>query len=248
MPRRIPTRRPRRHHRSISVIDLPDAKVPPVEPVNQVTDSVYHVYMAALAMLAIVVAVGLIIAPSEPDVIGVLTIIDAVLCLFFFYDFLRHLWKAPIKSKYLLGWGIVDFLSCVPFVLEARWLRAARLLRLLMLVRAVRVLRESAQIERRSVVMAAATFFVQISFIVICIIVLHVEHDAPGGNIRSASDVLWWAIATMTTVGYGDRYPVTDAGRIAGATLMICGIGYLATVLGVFAQAVAPQRKARKHG
>jgi voltage-gated potassium channel len=80
------------------------------------------------------------------------------------------------------------------------------------------------------------------SFIVICIVVLQVEHDAPGGNIRTASDVLWWAITTVTTVGYGDRYPVTDAGRIAGATLMICGIGYLATVLGVLAQAFVPKR------
>jgi voltage-gated potassium channel len=242
MPRRIATRRPRRHHRSISVIDLPEAKVPPVQPVNQVSDSVYHIYMAALAMLAILVSIGLFISPAEPDVIGVLTIVDFVLCLFFFYDFLRHLWKAPVKLDYLLGWGIVDLLSCIPFVLEVRWLRMARLLRLLMLLRAARILWESASVERRSIVMAGATFFIQMSFIVICIVVLQVEHDAPGGNIRTASDVLWWAITTVTTVGYGDRYPVTDAGRIAGATLMICGIGYLATVLGVFAQAFVPKR------
>jgi voltage-gated potassium channel len=49
-------------------------------------------------------------------------------------------------------------------------------------------------------------------------------------------------MTTVTTVGYGDMYPVTTIGRIAGAILMVSGIGYLATVLGVFAQAFVPQR------
>ena len=89
--------------------------------------------------------------------------------------------------------------------------------------------------------MAAATFCIQSLFILICIVVLYFEHQAPDGNIRSAGDVLWWAMTTVTTVGYGDRFPVTIEGRIAGAVLMISGIGYLATVLGVFAQAFVPR-------
>ena len=58
------------------------------------------------------------------------------------------------------------------------------LLRLLMLLRAARILWESAKVERRSIVMAGATFFIQMLFILICIVVLHVEHDAPDGKIR----------------------------------------------------------------
>jgi voltage-gated potassium channel len=168
-------------------------------------------------------------------------VVDFVLCIFFFYDFLRHLWRAPSKLRYLFGWGIVDLVSSMPFVLEVRWLRFARVLRFLMLLRAIRLLWESAKVDRRSIVMAGATFFIQTLFITICIVVLQVEHDAPDGKIRSASDVLWWAMTTVTTVGYGDMYPVTTTGRIAGAILMISGIGYLATVLGVFAQAFVPK-------
>jgi len=220
---------------------MPAAKTPAQQAKVERKDSVYHIYMAALAMLAILVSVGLFLSPTEPDVIGVLTAVDFVLCLFFFYDFLRHLWKAPSKRKYLFGWGIVDLLSSFPFVLETRWLRLARLLRFLMLLRAARILWESAKVERRSITMAGATFFIQLLFILICILVLHFEHQAPDGNIRSASDVLWWAMTTVTTVGYGDRFPVTVEGRIAGAVLMISGIGYLATVLGVFAQAFVPK-------
>jgi voltage-gated potassium channel len=187
------------------------------------------------------VSVGLLLSPSEPDVVGVLTVVDFVLCLFFFYDFLRHLWRAPSKLRYLFGWGIVDLVSSIPFVLQVRWLRFARVLRFLMLLRAIRLLWESAKVDRRSIVMAGATFFIQTLFIAICIVVLQVEHDAPDGKIRSASDVLWWAMTTVTTVGYGDMYPVTTTGRIAGAILMVSGIGYLATVLGVFAQAFVPK-------
>ncbi len=243
MPSISPPRRPRRTARAIEPVPMPNAKAPVDQAWVKHEDSVYHIYMAALAMLAILVAVGLFLSPSEPDVVGVLTVIDFVLCLFFFYDFLRHLRRAPSKLKYLLGWGIVDLLSSMPFLFQTRWLRLARLLRFLMLLRAARILWESAKVERRSIVMAGATFLIQALFIIICIVVLYVEHDAPDGKIHSASDVLWWAMTTVTTVGYGDMYPVTTPGRIAGAILMVSGIGYLATVLGVLAQAVVPQRK-----
>ena len=105
---------------------MPTAKTPGDEARAEHRDSVYHIYMAALAMLAILVSVGLFLSPSEPDIIGVLTVVDFVLCLFFFYDFLRHLWRAPSKLKYLFGWGIVDLLSSIPFVFQTRWLRLAR--------------------------------------------------------------------------------------------------------------------------
>jgi voltage-gated potassium channel len=234
-------RRPRRRARAIQPVPLPEGKPLAQQERAEHRDSVYHIYMAALAMLAILVSVGLLLSPSEPDVVGVLTVVDFVLCLFFFYDFLRHLWRAPSKLRYLFGWGIVDLVSSIPFVLQVRWLRFARVLRFLMLLRAIRLLWESAKVDRRSIVMAGATFFIQTLFIAICIVVLQVEHDAPDGKIRSASDVLWWAMTTVTTVGYGDMYPVTTTGRIAGAILMVSGIGYLATVLGVFAQAFVPK-------
>ncbi len=223
-----------------------DAKAMSSPPKSQ-AESVYHVYMAGLAMLAIVVSVGLIFSPTEPDVVGVLTVVDFILCLFFIYDFLRHLWYAPSKWRYMVTWGWLDLLSSVPFLVQARWTRLARVARFLMLARAFRVLWESARIEKRSIIMAGATFAIQSMFIVICIIVLHVEHGAPNANINSASDVLWWAISTVTTVGYGDVFPVTNAGRICGAILMVSGIGYLATVLGFVAQSFLPVPKSHHH-
>ena len=60
------------------------------------------------------------------------------------------------------------------------------------------------------------------------IAILQVEHD-PKSNIKTASDALWWAYVTITTVGYGDRYPVTEEGRILAAVLMTAGVGLFGT-------------------
>lgn len=64
--------------------------------------------------------------------------------------------------------------------------------------------------------------------------VYHQEHDAPGTSIRTFGDAVWWACATLTTVGYGDAVPVTPGGRIVAAGLMICGLALLGAVTGSF--------------
>jgi len=56
------------------------------------------------------------------------------------------------------------------------------------------------------------------------------ERGAEGANIETFGDALWWAMTTVTTVGYGDRYPVTTTGRFIGAAVMIAGIAVLGTV------------------
>jgi voltage-gated potassium channel len=65
--------------------------------------------------------------------------------------------------------------------------------------------------------------------------VLDVERGADGANITEPADAFWWALTTMTTVGYGDRFPVTDAGRLIGAAVMLLGIA----LLGVLTAAIA---------
>ncbi|MEV7400795.1 potassium channel family protein [Streptomyces sp. NPDC091267] len=64
--------------------------------------------------------------------------------------------------------------------------------------------------------------------------VYHLEHDAPGASIRTFGDAVWWACATLTTVGYGDAVPVTPGGRLVAAFLMACGLALLGAVTGSF--------------
>jgi voltage-gated potassium channel len=66
------------------------------------------------------------------------------------------------------------------------------------------------------------------------IAILQVEHD-PNSNIKTAEDAIWWAFVTITTVGYGDKYPVTTEGRIIAGFLMITGVGLFGTFTGFIA-------------
>ena len=65
--------------------------------------------------------------------------------------------------------------------------------------------------------------------------ILYLEQNAPGANIRTASDALWYTIVTISTVGYGDQYPVTNAGRFVGSLLIIVGVGIFGTFTGYLA-------------
>jgi voltage-gated potassium channel len=74
---------------------------------------------------------------------------------------------------------------------------------------------------------------------------LHLEHAAPGANITSASDALWYVIVTMSTVGYGDQYPVTNGGREMGTVVIIIGVGIFGTLTGYLANLfLAPREEA----
>lgn len=74
------------------------------------------------------------------------------------------------------------------------------------------------------------------------------EHNAPGSNIHNYGDALWWAIVTVTTVGYGDKYPVSAGGRGVAVILMLVGIGLIgvltATVASYFVEEKSDQEKA----
>ena len=107
-------------------------------------------------------------------------------------------------------------------------LRPLRLLRLLALVR---ILDRSAasNLAGRVLVYVAGAATVAVGLGALA--VLDAERSAEGANITTIGDALWWASATVTTVGYGDRYPVTAEGRIVGVVLMVVGIGVVGAVI-----------------
>ena len=72
---------------------------------------------------------------------------------------------------------------------------------------------------------------------------LYFEEDAPGANITTAGDALWWGYVTATTVGYGDQYPVTTGGRISGLIMLTVGVALFATFSGFLATTFLSPRK-----
>ncbi len=193
--------------------------------------------MLALCTYAILVLVVETLLPLGEDTKQVLALADTFVCVLFALDFVVSLRRAEAKWRYLYTWGWIDLLSSIPAVHLLRWGRLARVARILRVLRGVRATKILAEfiLERRaeSAFLAAALLSLLLT-VISSVAVLQFER-VPGANIRTPEDAFWWSIVTITSVGYGDRYPVTHEGRIVGAVLMIAGVGLFGTFAGFVA-------------
>lgn len=168
---------------------------------------------------------------TVPVEIGnILSFVDNGICIFFLFEFAIRFYKAESKLKFM-KWGWIDLISSIPNVDFLRFGRTLRLIRLLRILRAFRSTRHLLTYVFQN--KAQGTFTTVVILAVILIIfssisVLQFE-TSPNSNIKTAEDALWWSYVTITTVGYGDKFPVTTGGRVIGVILMTCGVGLFGT-------------------
>jgi voltage-gated potassium channel Kch len=206
----------------------------------------FDIFVLALSVLSIVNLV-LAIAPFSAAVHNVVLIVDGVLCLIFLADFLLRLKRAPHKRTYLIdGRGWLDLLGSLPFP----GLRLARLFRMARVSGIVRRygprrIWEMIAVDRAGSALLGTLFLTIIVLEFGSIFVLAAEARADNANILTASDALWWSYVTVTTVGYGDRFPVTTSGRLVGVAMLTIGVGLFGVLTGFLANAfLAPKQTA----
>lgn len=159
-----------------------------------------------------------------------LNYIDNVICIVFLIDFSIRFKNSENKLEFM-KWGWIDLVASIPSV---DFLRAGRLLRLIRLLRIFRALKSTKLIYEyinRNKKQSALTSVALISFLMVVfssIAILQFENDI-NSNIKTAEDAIWWSYVTITTVGYGDKFPITTEGRIIGAILMTTGVGIFGT-------------------
>ena len=198
----------------------------------------YQLFVLALSLYALGALAVQTLAPLPPGTRQILEYADTGVCGLFFLDFLIQLARAPNKWAYFSRWGWIDLLSSVPMVDALRVGRLARVLRILRVLRGVRSTKLIASliIERRAQGAFLAAALLAILLVVFAsIAVLQFEAGLEEANIRSAADALWWSVVTITTVGYGDRFPITSEGRAVAALLMVSGVGLFGTLSGFLA-------------
>lgn len=167
---------------------------------------------------------------------SLLQIFDFFICAVFFLDFCIQFYNAENKLKFM-KWGWVDLIASIPMVDFLRLGRLVRLVRILRIIKAfksVKAFMDSFFLNKAKGTMDSALIIAFMMIIISSIIILQVE-TAPESNISTAGDALWWAFVTITTVGYGDLYPVTLEGRLVAVILMTTGVG----LFGIFTAFVA---------
>ena len=165
-----------------------------------------------------------------PEISRILSLLDNAICLFFLADFTYRFYKADNKRT-CMRWGWIDLVSCIPAVDFLRGGRTIRLIRLLRILRAFRSTKHLVHHIFKSRVQGTFSAVATIAVLMVifsAIAILQVETD-PNSNIKTAENALWWAYVTITTVGYGDKFPVTTEGRIIAALLMTVGVGLFGT-------------------
>ena len=190
------------------------------------------VSLITIGMLAIGVVVEL-----SPTTRSLLAYVDLVVCGIFLIDFVVSLSRSPNRWQYLLTWGWIDLLSSIPALGSLRWGRAARVVRILRVIRGIKAARFLAAIvfhnRARNALLAGSFVAVVVVFLSSFAILQFESHNE--GNITSAEDAIWWALCTVTTVGYGDLYPVTWEGRVVAFILMVTGASSFGALSGLIA-------------
>lgn len=197
----------------------------------------YDALMLGFSLLAIgmlVVGVAVELGPSSRSI---LAYADTAVCLVFLTDFIVSLSRAEDRWQYMLSWGWLDLISSIPVFDSMRWGRAARVVRILRVIRGVKATRMIAAMlfQQRALNAVMAGSFVAILAIFASSFAILAFEEGAEGTIKTADDAVWWAICTVTTVGYGDYYPVTWEGRIVAFFLMITGAATFGALAGLLA-------------
>ncbi len=213
--------------------------------------STYNLFILVLTIFSLIMMAVLLLPVLSPATKATLQFIDIIICIIFLGDFFSNLRLAPKNRDYFFrqgGW--LDLLGSIPSIPGLPLTVIFRLARLSRLSRILRFLKAKDPNElwadfmtNRARSALLVTIFVAIVVITVAsVVVLQVETRTADANILTGGDAFWWAIVTVTTVGYGDRFPVSGLGRVMAILLMIVGVGIFGVLTSYLSAAfIAPE-------
>jgi len=201
-------------------------------------------------ILLVIINVGMVVAESfnefETQIFRIIEIISVII---FTIEYTLRLWTAKllhpdkkgIKAllKYMFSFmALIDLAAMLPFYLAfllphnlvvLRSLRAVRLLRLAKIIRYTNITSIMGTVfKKKAGQVISSTFVVFLLMVMTSVLMYYVENAAQPDKFSNAFDSLWWTIATITTVGYGDIYPITVFGKILSGVIAFLSIGLIA--------------------
>jgi voltage-gated potassium channel len=226
-----------------------------VEETDTRAGLVFDLSIQSFILAAIVVFAIETLPDLDTAALQILVMIEMFFVAIFSLEYLLRILVAKDKSKFIFSfWGVIDLLAILPFYLfslgmtfDLIMLRALRLLRL---VRILKLGRYSKSLSRMTLAMKIAKEDLLLALAATAIMLLvasfgiyQFENSVQPEKFRSVFDSLWWALSTLTTVGYGDVYPMTLGGKLFTGLILMTGLGIVALPAGIIASSLTEARK-----
>lgn len=215
----------------------------------------FDLFIQALIIISLIAFSIETLPDLSPDTYRLLANIEIFVVIIFTIEYLLRIVLSEKKLAYIFSfYGIIDLLAILPFYLTATVsLQALKMLRLLRLLRILKLVRYNAALARISkaiyLVKEELTLFSIVTVMLLYLSAMGIyyfEHTAQPENFKSIFDSLWWSVVTLTTVGYGDIYPITSGGRVFTFFMLMIGLGIVAIPTGIVASALSSVRQAEE--
>jgi voltage-gated potassium channel len=223
------------------------------------TGSFYGKVFAYTIQILIVISLITFTIDTLPDLSQeakkFLSLVEVVTVIIFTVEYILRIAVAEKKAAFVFSfYGLIDLLAILPFYISSGMdLRAVRIFRLLRLVRILKLFRYNQAIKRFRRALAIAKeelvlfgFVAGIMLYLSAVGIYYFENEVQPDQFKSVIHSLWWAVTTLTTVGYGDMYPVTAGGKCFTFIVLIIGLGIVAVPTGFIASALSRAREEEK--
>jgi voltage-gated potassium channel len=236
--------------------DIFESEAPdPNDKLNKLFDWIIIIFVILSVTSVIIETVPSVY--SNPSIMSILRVIEIISIAVFSLEYIIRLWCVTCDQKYSHPfWGrlrfifsfmpIIDLIAIIPFYLALFGnalnidLRFVRILRLVRFMRVLKLARYSKAMQNilRVINKKKADILVALSIVILLVLLsssllYFIEHDAQPEKFSSIPESMWWAICTLTTVGYGDIFPITWLGKIITALITLLSIGLIALPAGI---------------
>ena len=212
----------------------------------------FDVFIQTMVVLSLIAFSIETLPDLNPRIVRLLNWFEAICVIVFSVEYLLRVYVATPRTKYIFSFfGIIDFLAIIPYYIglgvDLRSMRAFRLLRIFRILKlaryssATRRFHLALDIAREELILFGCVTLILLYLAAVGI--HYFESEAQPATFGSVFHCLWWAVSTLTTVGYGDVYPITVGGKIFTFVVLILGLGFISVPAGLVASALSKARQ-----